>query len=50
MTEAVGQCKFEHGPRLARGQDFGHAWSYRQLLKAVIICLITKPTFGLVLI
>ena len=36
MTEAVGQCKFEHGPHLARGSDFGPAWhkvTYISLVK-----------------
>lgn len=26
MTEAAGQWKFEHGPQLAPGLDFGYAW------------------------
>ena len=27
LNQAVGRTKFDHGPDLARGPDFGHAWS-----------------------
>ena len=30
MTEAAGQCKFEHGPHLAQGPDSGYAWSRKK--------------------
>ena len=27
MNQAAGRSKFDQGPHLARGPDFGHAWS-----------------------
>ena len=50
MTEAAGLMKFDRGPHLARGPDFGHAWfsalvnDTKYLAKQEMIIVASKAT------
>ena len=45
ITEAAGRWKFEHGPQLAPGPDFGHAWpTYTNSGRGIQSIWIAAPT------
>lgn len=39
ITEAAGRMKFDHGPHLAPGPDFGHVW-FKQSMQDFLSVLV----------